>query len=240
MARFTIYGNNPVFEALSQGVEVERLHVADDQRNATRTRDLLAMATARSIDVRYHSRRSLSFISGNRKQDQGIAADVVAPGLTTLDEFCDDPPDDFVIVALDGLDNPQNLGMAVRSIHAAGAIGLIALGKARLHPLAIKASAGVLLNARLVNCDNLASAIERLRTIGTTVFVMDASGEGDLFAHRSPARAVYVIGNETQGVTPAVRALADSRLAIPLHGDVESLNAAVTASLVAFLAARPI
>lgn len=125
--------------------------------------------------------------------------------------------------------------MAVRSIHAAGALGLVALGKARLHPLAVKASAGVLLRANIINGYPLDQAIRRLREIGTAVFVLEADAEVDLFDHRAPARALYVVGNETEGVTDSTRALADESLRIPLSPDVESLNAAVAASLAAFV-----
>ncbi len=235
MSGLTIYGKNPVLEAVSSDIEIECLHVAEDQRRSSRIREILDAARNRGIDVRFHSRRSLSFISGNSKQDQGVAADVVAPGLMNIDQFCADPPDEFVIVALERIDNQQNLGMAVRSIHAAGAFCLVALGKARLHPLAVKASAGVLLKARVINGSPLSDAIERLREIGTAVFVLDADAEVDLFDHEAPARALYVVGNETEGIAESTRALADGSLSIPLGDDVESLNAAVAASLAAFV-----
>lgn len=106
MSRLTIYGKNPVFEAISSGVEIECLHVAEDQKRSSRVGEIIDSARQQNVEVRFHSRRSLSFISGNGKQDQGVAADVIAPGLRSIDQFCADPPDDFVIISLERIDNP--------------------------------------------------------------------------------------------------------------------------------------
>jgi 23S rRNA (guanosine2251-2'-O)-methyltransferase len=126
--------------------------------------------------------------------------------------------------------------MIIRSAVAAGVDGLLypKKGVAALGPLVIKASAGTVFRAPLILSDALGPALQTLKNEGYAISTLEASAPQSLFSYRAPARTVFVLGGETSGVSDAVTQLADQRLAIPMSNEVESLNVAVTAALVAF------
>jgi 23S rRNA (guanosine2251-2'-O)-methyltransferase len=236
----TVYGRKPVLEAVRDSrLQCHALHLARSNRDNDILREIAQLARDRDISVRYHSREALARISRNRKQDQGIALDILCPtfrGLGTYLETLASAVSPQRLLALDGVSNPQNLGMIVRSATAAGIEGVIwtRRGNAGLGPLVIKASAGTLYRAPLLIADSLPEALRDCKSQGIEVCVLDADAGQDLFHHRPASHCVYVLGNETEGVSPPVRQLADTRLSIPMSNGVESLNVAVTASLIAY------
>lgn len=235
----TVYGRNAVMEALQDPqLECHALHLADSNRNSSAIERLLTAAKKRGVPVQYHSRKALSHLSKNARQDQGVAADVLCPAYQTLNDYrakLSDQPQR--LLALDGIHNPQNLGMILRSA-TAGAIDGILLskkGNAALGPLVIKASAGTAYRAPIIHCDDLAESLGFLKQQGFSVASLEASASADLFTSAPAKHQIYVLGNETDGVSKPVSKLADTPLSIPMRRGVESLNVAVTASLIAFL-----
>ncbi|PLW82216.1 23S rRNA (guanosine(2251)-2'-O)-methyltransferase RlmB [Kineobactrum sediminis] len=235
----TVYGRKPVLEALlDPALTCHALHLADSNRETGPVRDILRAAEQRGIPVHRHNRAELARISHNGRQDQGVAADILCPGFRQLADYLAAPPTASRqrLLALDGITNPQNMGMIIRSA-AAGAIdGILCSrrGNAALGPLVIKASAGTLYRAPLLHCDTLPSALADCRKAGFEVCTLRADAPLSLFEHRPRGHCIYVLGNETEGVSEAVQAQADQGLAIPMNNGVESLNVAVTASLIAF------
>jgi 23S rRNA (guanosine2251-2'-O)-methyltransferase len=140
------------------------------------------------------------------------------------------------LLALDGITNPQNLGMIVRSATAGQVDGIIwsRKGNAALGPLVIKASAGTLYRAPLLPCPALPAALRDCRDLGFEICTLAADAPLSLFEYLPQGRCIYVLGNETEGVSAAVAAMADRALSIPMNNGVESLNVAVTASLIAY------
>jgi len=235
----TIYGRNPVTEALQDSaLTVHKLHLAESNRPSQAVEAVLALAQARAIPVAYHSRTALARISRNGKQDQGVAADIVCPRFALADDFLAALPAASApwILALDGVHNPANLGMIVRSACAAGIDGILLgdKGVAGLGPLAIKASAGTLYRAPILRCLSLVSSLEAFRDRGFAVYVLAGDAQATLFGVPPDQAAVFVLGNETDGVSAAVLNVASGRLAIPMQNGVESLNVAVSAALVAY------
>lgn len=239
----TVYGRNAVMEAIADTtLSCHALHLADSNRDSKQLSQMVRCAEQRGIEVRHHSREALARISKNGKQDQGVALDVLCPAFGTVDQYVEDGTltsgSPKRLLALDGISNPQNLGMIIRSA-AAGAIdGLILArkGNAALGPLVIKASAGTVYKAPLLLCDTLPAALTLLQQQGATVFCLAADGDQSVFEAEPRASAVYVLGNETEGVSDNVQALADKILHIPMRNGVESLNVAVSASLIAYAA----
>jgi 23S rRNA (guanosine2251-2'-O)-methyltransferase len=86
----------------------------------------------------------------------------------------------------------------------------------------------------LISCDALAPTLQALKTEGYAIATLEARAPQSLFSYQAPARTVFVLGGETEGVSAAASQLTDQRLAIPMNNEVESLNVAVTAALVAF------
>ncbi|NND68219.1 MAG: RNA methyltransferase [Halioglobus sp.] len=236
----TVYGRKPVLEALrDSSLECHALHLADSNRPGGIIAEITSCAASRNVPVQHHARDALSRISKNGRQDQGVALDILCPSFQSIDDYLANLPAGRArLLALDGISNPQNLGMIIRAA-AAGAIdGILipAKGSAALGPLVIKASAGTVYRAPIVTCDTLPDALTRLADQGFTTCAMAGDANTTLFDFSEPERVLYVLGNESDGISAATRRAVAQSLSIPMNNGVESLNVAVTASLVAFAA----
>jgi len=237
----TVYGRKAVLEALAdQQLDCRILHLAASNRDTGIVADIRRQAEARDVAIRHHSREELARISRNGRQDQGVALDVLCPGFRSLPDFLALPPRPGPrrLLALDGISNPQNLGMIIRSATAGGMDGIVLArrGNAALGPLVIKASAGTVFRAPLLHCEDLPEALQECRRHGARVYALSAESGQSLFDIRDETFTVYVLGNETEGVSGACAAAADGGLAIPMANGVESLNVAITAGLIAYAA----
>lgn len=236
----TVYGRKTVLEALqADGVVCERLHLARSNKPAPLLEEIEALARAQGADVVLHERAELARISRHSREDQGVAADVRTPGYRQLAELMPlAPATGAALLAVDGVTNPQNLGMLIRSATAGGSAGIVLprRGGCDICPLVIKASAGTVFRAPLLRCDDLPEALAALRDCGWRISVLDGHARASLFDPLDARARVFVLGGETAGVGAAVRELADESLRIPMANGVESMNVAVTAALVAFRA----
>lgn len=233
----TIYGRKPVLEALeTEGVEAFRLHLAESNKPAKILDAITALAKKKNAEILYHDRKALSFISKNQKQDQGVAVDLKLNGFIEIDDFLSSAPDKFQLIALDQVTNPQNLGMIIRSVCASPMHGIIIprKGCAKLDSLVIKASAGTLFKASIIRCDSLEKALDVAHNAGADIIGLDASAKQTLAEQTQANAKVFVLGNETEGLSSSTRARCNQQVRIPMHNGVESLNVAVTASLIAF------
>lgn len=234
----TIYGRKPCLEALQdKHVQVYRLHLSESNKPAPILDEIVALAKARGAEVLYHDKRQLSHISKNSKQDQGIAMDLVLAGFTEHEDYLADfTPGEHTFIALDSVTNPQNLGMIIRSVCASPTTALILprKGCAKLDALVIKASAGTLFRAPVIRCDSLIRCLQAFKTKGASVVGLALDAKTSLANESSAGTRIYVLGNETDGISPEVSRLCDQQLKIPMRNGVESLNVAVTASLIAF------
>ena len=209
----TLYGRKPALEALTNpALKVAQLHLADSNRPAGIITQIIAQAESRNIPIQYHEKQALSRISKNGRQDQGVALDITCPRFGTVDSLLSGGPSTRRrVLALDGITNPQNVGMIIRSAVAAGVDGLLypKKGVAALGPLVIKASAGTVFRAPLISCDALAPTLKTLKTEGYAISTLEASAPQSLFSYHAPARTVFVLGGETSGVSDAATQLAD-------------------------------
>ena len=234
----TIYGRKPVLEALQdRSLNFYKLHLADSNKGGGIIAEIIDLAEQRQIDIEYHEKKALSRISRNGKQDQGVAADIRPEGYQDLTQYLETTSGKpGRLIALDGITNPQNLGMIVRSASAGDLDGIIwsRRGNAALGPLVIKASVGTLYRAPILTCPELPAGLEACRARGMDVYTLEAGASQDLFQHRPARQAVYVLGNESEGVSGNVKNIANHSLSIPMSNGVESLNVAVTSSLIAY------
>jgi 23S rRNA (guanosine2251-2'-O)-methyltransferase len=233
---FTICGRQAVLEALADPrLDVVKVHLAQGGRGENRER-ILQAAAARGVPVEIVPAERVSRISRNPKQDQGVAADLRTPLYQPLEDFLADPPERFALLALEGITTPANVGMAIRSAAAGGLDGVLLpeKGTSGLNPLVIKASVGAVFHIRILRCTDMVPALERLRLAGTRIAALAGASRSSLFEHTPAAREVYLLGSESEGLSPAALELADTHLSIPMENGVESLNVAVAASLVAY------
>jgi len=231
----TLYGRNVVLEVLQDSnVEVHKLHMSKSNQTDGAIKTILSLAKKRNIEVTYHEKNSLSRISKNAKQDQGVAIDIISKSYLDAKEIKN--MDSFKLIALDGIQNPQNLGMIIRSCAAGNVDGIILPKKssAKISPLVVKASAGTLFKLPIYYCSALEDVLSDLDN--TKIYELSSHATSSIYDIQKSKKAIYVLGNESDGVSKEVEALCNDSLSIPMNRGVESLNVAVTASLLAFMA----
>lgn len=233
----TIYGRNAVMEALEdEAVSIHKLHLSKSNKDANVLEKMKSIAKKRNIEIAYHDKQSLSRISKNAKQDQGVALDIVLEHFGDEDTFMTGH-DTYRIIALDGITNPQNLGMIIRSC-AAGNVDAILLptkGAAQISPLVIKASVGTLFKMPIIKTTDLAKTLRSFQNDGAELYTLSSHASNSYKEQSYSNKTIFVLGNESEGVSKSVEALCDKSIAIPMQRGVESLNVAVTASLLSFL-----
>src|SRR5690606_29994350 len=170
--------------------------------------DISTLALKRGAEICYHSRQALSRISKNAKQDQGVAVDLVCSGLQTLDSFLqNNQHKPYTLLALDGITNPQNLGMIIRSATAGNIDGIILpnKGSAGIDPLVIKASAGTVFRATLLRTEQaLTKSLQQCREQGADICGLSSHAAHTLKEFSTKGASVFVLGNETDGISREV------------------------------------
>ena len=233
----TIFGRNAVMEALEdQAVTIHKLHLAKSNKDADILENMKVIASNRNIEVAYHDKQSLSRISKNAKQDQGVALDIVLEYFGNEKDFISNNIN-YRIIALDGVSNPQNLGMIIRSC-AAGNVDAILLptkGAAQISPLVIKASVGTLFKMPIIKTTNLKETLRSFKKEGADIYTLSSHAKFSYKEQHYGAKTIFVLGNESEGVSKEVENICNKSITIPMQREVESLNVAVTASLLAFL-----
>lgn len=235
----TVYGRKPALEAMRDpDLDCRTLHLASSNREDALLGELRTLAARRGMEIREHNRAELSRISRNGKQDQGVALDVQCPGFQSLEAYLGnlEPGSRTRLLAFDGVTNPQNMGMSLRSARGAGVNGILYAdhGNPALGPLVIKASAGTVYAAPLLRCERIANAARACLDAGFTLYTLEATARQSLFETAFAERSLFILGGETDGISPATRALEHTPLYIPMAEGVESLNVAVSAALVSY------
>jgi 23S rRNA (guanosine2251-2'-O)-methyltransferase len=215
-------------------VQIHKLHLSKSNRIDETIEEIMALAEMRGVEIKYHTKESLSRISKNSAQDQGVAVDVVSQNYRSASAIVADLPGSFRLLALDGINNPQNLGMIVRSAAASRIDGIVLprRNSTKLSPLVMKASAGTLFKIPIYYCETLD---EILTLKDTAIITLSSHAKNDIHTLQIPSRSIFVLGNESEGVSDAVMRASTHSVSIPMHRGVESLNVAVTAGIVSFL-----
>ena len=234
MTEGVVTGRRAVIEAIRAGA-VSEVFVARASRQSAGMRELLEAAERGRVPVRERARNELDAIATDHR---GVVARTreaaLAFGERDLTTFSFG--DDAVVVVLDGVEDPQNLGAAARSAEAAGAAMLVTRvhRAAPISSAAIRASAGALSHLPVARVANISRALGRLQDAGFTVIGLD--GEADVTIRDEPCpagRVALVVGNEGSGLSRLVKERCDLLVALPMLGKVASLNA--SASLAAAL-----
>jgi 23S rRNA (guanosine2251-2'-O)-methyltransferase len=232
-----IFGINPVMEAL-RGGRARRVRVGP--RGDRRIDDVLALARQQGVAVERVDGQVIERAAKGGVH-QGVVAEIDAPrdyGVTDLVAAA--APSAPLIVVLDGIEDPHNLGAILRTANAAGCHGVVrqARHSASLDGVAMKASAGAAAHVRIATVVNIARAIEALEAAG--VWTIGLSGEApeayDTIDFTLPS--AIVLGAEGTGLRRLVRERCDRLVAIPMLGAVQSLNVSVAAGIVLYEAVR--
>ncbi|MFI5568556.1 23S rRNA (guanosine(2251)-2'-O)-methyltransferase RlmB [Streptomyces sp. NPDC051740] len=239
-----VVGRNPVVEALRGGVPASTLYVQQFIDNDERVREALQLAAERGgINLMEAPRPELDRMT-NGLNHQGLVLQVPPYEYAHPEDLvagAHDEGQDPLIVALDGVTDPRNLGAVVRSVSAFGGHGVVVPERraAGMTAGAWKTSAGTAARTPVARATNLTRALEAYKKAGIAVVGLAADGEaelGDLEALDGPV--VIVVGSEGKGLSRLVGETCDFRVRIPMPGGAESLNAGVAAGIVLYEAAR--
>ena len=229
-----LVGRNPIREALKSGRDIEKLLVARGELIGS-AREIVAMAKEQHVVVQEVDRARLDAVAPNH---QGLVAFASAYRYSSVEEILEaakareEAP---FLVILDGVTDPHNLGAVIRSAECAGAHGVIiperrAVG---LTPAAVKASAGAVEYVKVARVTNISRLIEELKKQGIWVYAATMDGERyDRCDFTGPA--ALVIGGEGEGVSRLVLEKCDRRVALPMLGKIDSLNASVAAGILMY------
>jgi len=239
-----LYGLHPVEEALRAGRRrFDHVLVSEERRDA-RLEKLLAQCRESGVRVRQESRDQLT-LAAQTPAHQGVVA-FVRPqeSLSIEDLFEPDPASKSgaarLLLALDGVEDPQNLGALLRVADGAGVDGVVLTERrsAPLSPVALKASAGAAEHLRIARIVNLVRALEELKRQNIWVIGLDERGETDYDQFDLTGNCVLVLGREGAGLHDLVRRSCDHLLRIPMAGGVSSLNVSAAGAVVLYEAFR--
>ena len=233
-----IYGINPVLEAL-RARRATAIHVSP--RADERLTAVVRLAEEHDVPVRRVASDELDRLAGGaRHRHQGVIAEVEEAASFSVEDLVIAAKGAALIVVLDGIEDPQNLGAILRTVDAAGADGVVRQSRhaARLDGAAAKASAGAVSHVRIAEVVNIARAIEDLKQAGvwTVGLAGDAPKRYDEVDLTVPT--AVVVGAEGAGLRRLVRERCDWLVSIPMQGHVESLNVSVATGIALFEAIR--
>ncbi len=232
-----IHGRKPVLEALDGGYEVARIHLSS-RATGKIINAIVDLAHSRGIEIERVTDNRINALTRSG-QHQGVAADIRAQRMQGLHSFLEQRSGRkyaSTVLVLDGIHNPANLGMILRSVTAAGLDGIVVPYEetAKIGAVAIKASAGVAFKAPILRVDNSLNAVLQLKDARFDLVALDVGGE-PVFSAEFSDRVALVLGNETSGIRDEVRNLCSRTVSLPLNNGVESLNVAVAASVVSYI-----
>ena len=232
----TLHGRNVVVEILQDNsIEVHKLHMASSNKPDGTIKKILHLAKERNIQITNHDKNTLSRISKNAKQDQGVAIDIISKSYLNAMKLKE--LNSFRLIALDGIHNPQNLGMIIRSCAAGNIDGIILPKKnsAKISPLVVKASAGTLFKLPIYFCDKLEDILKDMQN--TDIYALSLDATESIYNVKESKKSIYVLGNESEGISKEITELCNKKLLIPMQRGVESLNVAITAAIITFMRA---
>jgi 23S rRNA (guanosine2251-2'-O)-methyltransferase len=231
-----VYGINPVLEALRAG-RVTALRVS--ARGGGRVDEVIALADHTGVPTRRVSPAELDRAARGGIH-QGVAADLRDAASVSVEDLVVGAAGPALLVVLDGIEDPHNLGAILRTADAAGAHGVVRQSRhaAPLGGATAKASAGAVAHVKVAEVVNIARALEHLKAAGvwTVGLAGDAPQAYDAVDYTLPT--ALVVGAEGTGLRRLVRERCDWLVSIPMHGHVQSLNVSVAAGIALFEARR--
>jgi 23S rRNA (guanosine2251-2'-O)-methyltransferase len=222
-----------VREALRAGRELDRLLIARDA-GGPRLQEIIDLARERSVPVRFEPRDALDRAS-NSAAHQGVVAFGAVERYAELEDVLAGAAAQLLVL-LDGVEDPHNLGAIIRTAHAAGASAILIPDRraAGLTEVVGKAAAGALEHLPVVRVGNVTQTLEALKKRGFWIYGLDQRGP-QLHSETDYARpTVFVLGGEGQGLHQLVKKHCDVLVRIPMAGAISSLNVSVAAGIVLF------
>jgi 23S rRNA (guanosine2251-2'-O)-methyltransferase len=227
-----IAGVHPVREALRAQRPIDRVLIARGAGGA-RLQEIVALCREREVPVRFEPREALDRAAGGGSHHQGVVAFGAAHDYANLEDVIGGAR---LLVVLDGLEDPHNLGAIIRTTHAAGGSAVLVPERraAGLTATVAKAAAGALEHLPIVRIGNVAQCLERLKKSGFWIYGVDERGDDDYSNVAYSQPTAFVLGGEGHGLHQNVRKHCDALIRIPMAGEISSLNVSVAAGVVLF------
>lgn len=231
-----VFGVNPVIEAVRSG-RVDKVWVVEPA--TSRIRAVVQEVSRSGVPIVPAARDELDQLTRGGLH-QGVAAEVPSPRSCTVQELATGGTEPALILVLDGVEDPQNLGALARTAEAAGVSGLVRQTRrsAAIGSAAARASAGALAHVRIASVVNIARAIEELKAAGVWVVGLVEESEQRYDRVDLTLPTALVVGAEGTGLRRLVRDRCDWLVSIPMRGRVGSLNVSVAAGVALFEAVR--
>ena len=225
-----VYGKNVVRQILIENTRAKCVYLS------ARDPEILKLANAHRIPVQVVGKKELEHLVKTDRH-QGVVCEVEPYRTYTLDELIDSVPKDRwgLIILLDELEDPHNLGAILRTADAVKADGVIfkKTNSVGLTPTVAKVSAGAIETVKSCSVTNLARAVEKLQKAGWWIVGADMDGQ-DYRSLDYAMNTVLVIGNEGKGISRLVREKCDYIVSLPMRGKITSLNASVSAGILMY------
>lgn len=235
-------GIHAVREALEAGRALDRIVIAKGRQD-TRTEDIVQLARKQNISVRFEDRSQLDRLAES-KDHQGVVAVVASRSVATLEDILTaankSPTHQGLIVLLDGVEDPHNLGAIIRTALAAGAHGVVIPERraAGLTDTVARSSAGALAHLPVAKVTNLVRTMEELKEAGYWIVGLDEDAQKNYTDVDYNSPIAIVMGGEGKGLHELTRKRCDFVVSLPTTGPVKSLNVSVAAGIVLFEARR--
>ena len=233
-----IYGINPVLEALkAHPSDIDKILISSGRKGLEK---LTTLAKKSSVKFEFRPKEELNNLSGTSKY-QGIVAILSSFTYVDVEDIIEkwrSSGEKALILVLDGIQDPQNLGSIIRTANASGVQGII-IPKDRavgVTSTVVKASAGATEHTPVAKVTNIATTLKTLKEEG--IWIVGACGGEKMSLYADDFDATMdlavVIGGEGKGIRPLVKKQCDFLVSIPMQGEVESLNAAISASIILY------
>jgi 23S rRNA (guanosine2251-2'-O)-methyltransferase len=227
----TVAGIHPVLAAIRSGQPVDRVSIAKGA-GGPRLQEIIDLCRERNVPVRFEAREALDRMS-RAAVHQGVVAIVAASPYQSLEDVAGAGG---MLVILDGVEDPHNLGAIIRTAHAAGAAAVV-IPERRAAPVtevAAKAAAGALAHLPVVKIGNVAQTLEKLKKRGYWIYGLDERGAEsyDGVVYNEPV--ALVVGAEGKGLHDLVAKHCDVLVRIPMSGEIASLNVSVATGVALF------
>ena len=224
-----IFGKNVVIEALNKNERIKKAYIYEKFND----KEILNLLKNKGIDLSYVTKFDLdNLVHGNH---QGIVIEVDDYNYSSLDDVLKED----VVVMLDHLEDPHNLGAIIRTCEAAGVKGII-IPKDRsvkVNSTVVKVSVGTIENVKIAVVNNLVNTLKEMKEKGYWIIGTDMDGT-DYRKIDYNGKIVIVIGNEGKGISRLVKENCDFVASIPMRGEVNSLNASVASALIIYEAVK--
>ncbi len=240
MERFT--GIHAVREALEAGSAFDRIVIAKGRQDS-RIEEIVQLARERGVSVRFEDRGQLDRLA-NSRDHQGVVAIAASREASTLEDILANANNSKnqagLIVLLDGVEDPHNLGAVIRTALAAGAHGVVIPERraAGLTDTVARASAGAIAHLPIAKVTNLVRAMEELKEAGYWLVGLDEEGKQNYTEVDYTSPTGIVMGSEGKGLHELTRKRCDFVVSLPTSGPVKSLNVSVATGVVLFEALR--